>query len=161
MHGLQLTQSGMIAMAVTLASLYACAQRSAQDISVTPPPESALSIRQAQLLQPEALNRVLQTTRDGKPLVLQIGSHVLFAAAHVPGAECTGPAGLKSRVASLPRTKFIVLYRGCCTWNRCCNVAPAFKRLLSMGFTNVKVLYLADSFAAHWVERDYRIEQGH
>ena len=96
----------MIAVAVTLASLYPCAQSSAQDINATPLPKSALSIRQAQLLQPEALNRVLQTTQDGKPLVKQIGSHVRYAAAHVPREECTGPAGLKSRVASLPRTKF-------------------------------------------------------
>jgi hypothetical protein len=30
-----------------------------------------------------------------------------------------------------------------------------------MGFTNVKVLYLADNFGADWVDRGYPVERGH
>jgi hypothetical protein len=29
-----------------------------------------------------------------------------------------------------------------------------------MGFTNVKVLYLADNFGANWVDKGYPVERG-
>ena len=45
----------------------------------TPPPESAASISAAQLIQPEELNHLLHATGANKPLVLQVGSHMLFA----------------------------------------------------------------------------------
>jgi rhodanese-related sulfurtransferase len=121
----------------------------------------------AQLLQPEALNRLLQAAGAEKPLVLQVGSHVLFAEAHIPGAEYAGqgsqPAGiqqLQNRVSALSRKKLIVLYCGCCPWNRCPNVGPAFAKLREIGFSNVKVLYLADNFGANWVEKGYAVEKG-
>jgi hypothetical protein len=30
-----------------------------------------------------------------------------------------------------------------------------------MGFTNVKVLFLADNFGTSWVNQGYRVERGH
>jgi|CZKL01.1.fsa_nt_gi hypothetical protein len=47
-----------------------------------------------------------------------------------------------------------------CALNRCCNVAPAFTKLRNMGFTNVKVLYLADNFGISWANQGYRVERG-
>lgn len=162
-----IVRSGTIAVLVTLASLFAQAQWPVSDAGAAAPPGSALSIPQAQLVQPDALNRVLRAAGPGKPLVLQVGSHVLFAEAHIPGAEYAGPGSqpaglqlLQSRVASLPRTKFIVLYCGCCPWERCPNVAPASTKLRDMGFTNVKVLYLPDNFGVNWVNKGYPAEQG-
>jgi hypothetical protein len=150
----------MITLLLVLASLFACAQKTTLDSSAAAPRAEDLSIPHTQLIQPDALIRLLKAARADRPLVLQVGSHVLYAEAHVPGAKYTGPAGLQERVASLPRTRFIVLYCGCCTWNRCCNVAPAFTKLRSMGFTNVKVLYLADNFGISWVNEGYRVERG-
>jgi hypothetical protein len=119
------------------------------------------------LLQAETLNHLLQTAGNSKPLVLQVGSHVLFAQAHIPSSEYIGPGSqpeglqqLQKRVAPLPKKKFIVLYCGCCPWNRCPNVGPAYKLLHDMSFTNVKVLYLANNFGADWVDKGYHVEQG-
>jgi len=53
-----------------------------------------------------------------------------------------------------------VLYCGCCPWNRCPNVGPAFSKMREMGFSNVKVLYLADNFGTNWVEKGYPVEKG-
>lgn len=131
------------------------------------PPESALSISKANLLQPDELNRLLQAGNADRPLVLQVGSHVLFAESHIQGSEYAGagsqPAGLEQlqhRVASLPRGTFIVLYCGCCPWNRCPNIGPAFRRLQDLGFTHVKVLYIADNFGADWVSKGFPVEHG-
>jgi hypothetical protein len=133
-----------------------------------PPPASALTIPASVLLQPEELNRLLQTPTAERPLVLQVGSHVLFAQAHIPRAEYAGPGSqdagaqiLRNRVASLPRKTFIVIYCGCCPWNRCPNLGPAYKLLLDMGFTRVKVLYLAENFGADWVNKGFPVESAH
>ena len=158
-------RSGTIAVLAILLIVhtYCPAQFSGSAVS----PQSAFSIPQAQLIQPDELNRLLQTSGAAKPLILQVGSHVLFAEAHIQGAEYAGPgsqaAGLKQlqdRVASLSHKTFIVLYCGCCPWNRCPNLGPAYWQLNNLGFTYVKVLYLADNFGADWVNMGYPVEQG-
>jgi rhodanese-related sulfurtransferase len=132
-----------------------------------PPPDSAASIPATQLLQPDELNRLLHDQGAIKPLVLQVGSHMLFAQAHIPGSEYAGAgsqadglAQLRTRVALLNRKSFIVLYCGCCPWSRCPNVGPAFKLLRDLGFTNVKVLYIANNLGTDWVDKGYPVESG-
>lgn len=127
--------------------------------------ESAFSIPQAQLIQPEALSRLLATTVG--PLILQVGSHVMFSQAHIRGAVYAGPgsqpSGLKlleSKLASSRKDRFIVLYCGCCPWNHCPNVGPAYRRLHDLGFTNVKVLYIANNFGDDWVNKGYPVDHG-
>lgn len=139
----------------------------AQAPSGAPSENSATSIPQAQQIQPEELNRLLQAGGADKPLVLQVGSRVLFAQAHIAGSEYVGPGsqpeGLKNlekRVASLKRDTPIVLYCGCCPWNRCPNVAAANRLLQHMGFTQAKVLYIAENFGADWVSKGYAVASG-
>jgi hypothetical protein len=119
-----------------------------------------------QIIQPEDLVKVLQS-KGKKPLLLQIGSRVLYAQAHIPGSEYIGagstPDGLRQlrkRVESLPRAQPIVLYCGCCPWSHCPNVHPAYEELNSMGFTQVKVLYILNNFGADWVQKGYPVASG-
>lgn len=128
-------------------------------------PLSAAMIPQDQLIQPDKLHRELQShPRD--LLILQVGSHVLFDEAHIPGSEYAGPGSrpagldaLRTRVASLPRSKPIVIYCGCCPWDKCPNIAPAWQLLRHMGFTHVRALYIADNFGADWVAKGYPAEK--
>jgi len=101
------------------------------------------------------------------PLVIQVGFRVLYVQAHIPGSEYTGPASsaegirqLRKRVEALPRTQSIVLYCGCCPWDKCPNVNPAYNELRAMGFTNVRVLYIADNFGKDWVDKGYPVAKG-
>jgi thiosulfate/3-mercaptopyruvate sulfurtransferase len=167
MNSRPIVRLGMTMLLVTLASQFAQAQSPTANASAAMPPGSALPIPQTLLIQPDALNHLLQTPGAEKPLVLQVGSHVLYAQAHIPGSEYAGPGSqstglevLASRVASIPHKSFIVIYCGCCPWNHCPNIAPALARLQEMGFTNVKVLYLADNFGTNWVSKGYPVEQG-
>jgi hypothetical protein len=132
-----------------------------------PSPDSAFSIPTAQLIQPEDLNRILQAKSANRPLILQVGSHMLFAQAHIAGSEYAGagaqPDGLnqlKTRVTALPRKSFIVLYCGCCPWTRCPNIGAAYNLLHQMGFTNVKALYLANNLGTDWVDKGYPVDRG-
>lgn len=145
--------------------LLCVAAAAAQITAPSSGPGSALSIPQASLIQPEALAHLLHSDDPHKPLVLQVGSHVLFSEAHIPGSVYEGPGSqpeglqvLHDKAASLSRNQFIVLYCGCCPWNHCPNIAPAFHQLRSMGFTNVKVLYLPDNFGTDWVKKGYPVE---
>ncbi len=121
----------------------------------------------SRLVNPDQLVKILQSGTSEKPLMLQVGSHVLYTQAHIPGSEYIGPASseiglqsLRKRVESLPRNKFIVLYCGCCPWSHCPNVKPADDALHAMGFTNVKILYIANNFGADWVEKGYPVAKG-
>jgi rhodanese-related sulfurtransferase len=155
-----------------LASLVFCftfniVQCSAQFIPLTGP-GSTYSIPQTQLIQPEALVHLMQAKGTDKPLLLQVGSHLLFDEAHIAGSVYAGagsqPAGLqqlKSMVATLSKKKPIVLYCGCCPWNRCPNLAPAYKQLSDLGFTNVKVLNLPNNLGDDWVAKGYPVERSH
>jgi len=156
-------RAALIAVFAVMAVPFARAQG-----AETAPTSSAYSIPEAQLVQPKALESMLRTEGPKGPLVLQVGSHMLFDEAHIRGAVYAGPGSqqagqelLRSRVAQLPRTKAIVIYCGCCPWQRCPNIGPAFAVLREMGFTNVKALYLAENFGADWVAKGYPVEQSH
>lgn len=127
----------------------------------------ATSIPAAQQISPEQLMNLLQGSSTQKPLLLHVGSHVLYAQAHIPGSEYIGPGSseagleqLRKRVESLPRTKFIVLYCGCCPWSHCPNIKPALDALLAMGFTRIKTLYIANNFGTDWVDKGYPTAKG-
>ncbi len=127
----------------------------------------ATSIPASRLINPEELVKILQSSKGEKPLLIQVGSHVLYEQAHIPGSEYIGPASsesgiqqLRERVQPLPRKKFIVIYCGCCPWSHCPNVKPADDALRALGFTNVKVLYIPENFGANWVAKGYPVAKG-
>jgi len=120
-----------------------------------------------QLIQPAELNKILQGPAKQRPLIIHVGFRSLYEQAHVPGSEYVGAASsaegskeLHRRVEGLPRNRFIVLYCGCCPWSHCPNVQPAYKELRSMGFRNVRVLYIESNFGADWVDKGYPVSKG-
>jgi len=124
-------------------------------------------IPSTRLINPDELVKILQSSKGEKPLMIQVGSHVLFSQAHIPGSEYIGPASseqglqqVRKRVESLPRNKSIILYCGCCPWNHCPNVKPADDALHAMGFTNVRVVYFANNFGVDWVDKGYPVAKG-
>jgi len=127
----------------------------------------AATIPESALIQPAALVAALQDSSEGKPLILQVGAHVLFIQSHIPGSEYVGPGeeeagleALRTRVGKLPRETPIVVYCGCCPWDHCRNIGGAFAALQSLGFTQVKVLYLESDFGSNWVDRGYPVARG-
>ena len=129
--------------------------------------DQASLIPSSRLISPEDLVKILQSGNGEKPLAIQVGSHVLYSEAHIPGSQYLGPAStegglqlLRKRMDTLPRNKFIVLYCGCCPWSHCPNIKPADDALRAMGFTNVRVLYIADNFGVNWVDKGYPFAKG-
>ena len=147
---------------LAIPSLFAAIASPQTSPSNTPQSGSALATPGDRQIEPGELHRTLQASDHPAPLVLQVGSHMLYTEAHIPGAEYVGPASqpaglaiLRRRVESLPRDRAIVLYCGCCPWTRCPNIAPALQLLSEMGFTNAKVLHIDQNFGADWVRKGY------
>lgn len=122
----------------------------------------------AQALQAADLVGELGNAKGGSaPTILYVGFRTLFEGGHVPGASFRGTASkeeglaeLKKWVGALPRSTNLVIYCGCCPFDRCPNIRPAYAALHEMGFTHVRVLVLPTSFAADWVEKGYPMEKG-
>ena len=114
-------------------------------------------------IEPAELAATLQSNAD-RPLVLQVGSRLLFEQAHIPGAEYVGAAGqdagleaLAARVQKVDRAQPIVIYCGCCPWPKCPNIRRAYDKLAGMGFTHLQVLHIPENFGADWVDKGYPV----
>lgn len=128
---------------------------------------AASVIPPADLVQPAQLAHLLSSGGGAVPVILQVGSHVLYDQAHIPGAEYAGPAGspsglqvLRSRAEKMNRTQPVVLYCGCCPWSKCPNIGAAYQLMHSLGFSHLKVLYIAGNFGADWADKGYPTVQG-
>ncbi len=122
----------------------------------------------AQVLQAADVVREIGDAKSGtSPTVIYVGFRTLFEGGHVPGASFHGTASaekglaeLKKWLDTLPRSTNLIVYCGCCPFDRCPNIRPAYKALHQMGFMHVRVLVLPTSFAADWVEKGYPMQKG-
>jgi len=129
--------------------------------------QQASQIPESRRIDADELVKILESARGEKALVIDVGSHVLYSQAHIPGSEYVGPAStenglqlLRKRVQALPRAQFIVIYCGCCPWTHCPNVKPADDALQALGFKNVKTLYIPTNFGTDWVDKGYPVAKG-
>ncbi len=120
---------------------------------------------EAGLLQPEELAKKLASP-ESKPSVVYVGFPVLYRAAHIPGALLLGPcskpdalANLRKIAAGWSRNQEIVLYCGCCPFDHCPNVRPAYSALRQTGFTRLTVLDIPTNFHADWTVKGYPTEK--
>jgi hypothetical protein len=109
------------------------------------------------LVQPEQVAKDLKT-----PLLIHVGFPVLYRSVHIAGSVFAGPgskdegiADLKKAVAGQPRTREIVLYCGCCPFDKCPNIRPAFAALHEMGFTRVKAMVLPTNLKTDWIDKGF------
>ena len=113
------------------------------------------------LVQPTELAAQL-AAKGPAPAVFMVGPNVLYRSRHIPGSVFAGPgqneaglAMLKAEAGKLARDREVVVYCGCCPWDRCPNVKPAVALLKQMGFAKAKALYLATGFKADWLDQEH------
>jgi hypothetical protein len=147
-------------------SLFAALFAVATFASAQGPAKSAGDVPAASRIQPAELVNAMKTGGQ-KPAVLYVGPKAFYAQGHIPGADYIGPVGkpdglaeLRTRVASLPKSMPVVIYCGCCPWDHCPNIRPAFAELKKEGFSNVRVLYLATSFGVDWKDKGLPVASG-
>ena len=119
------------------------------------------------LIAPSQLNSQLAGVKLGKIVLIHVGFHMMYQMAHIPGSQYAGAASrpdalaaLKKLVANLPRNQQIVIYCGCCPWNNCPNIRPAFEALKEMGFVNLKALDIPERLGDDWTAKGYPVVKG-
>jgi len=127
---------------------------------------AAREIPAANQIEPKQWAEMLAQSKE-KPAAVCVGFQFLYTSAHVPGAVYLGPARtdagldlLRKWAEKLPRNKMLLIYCGCCPWDNCPNIHPAFEALRKMGFTRIKVVHITQDFDKDWVEQGFPIEKG-
>ena len=118
-----------------------------------------------QIIRPAELAKLIAGPAADAPLLLHVGFKPLFRGGAIPGSRYVGPgrtaegiASLKRAVKGLPNDRSIVLYCGCCPWDHCPNMRPAFKAMRQLGFTHVRALYITKNLDTDWVDKGFPIE---
>ena len=110
-----------------------------------------------QLLAPADLAKTINDPNAKQPVIFSIGPGAL-----IKGSTDIGPAKekenlekLKKQLEKLPRDTRIVIYCGCCPFEHCPNVRPAFNLLNEMKFTNHRLLNLEHNIKIDWLDKKY------
>ena len=116
-------------------------------------------------LTPEALNKRLQAGE--RPHLYHVGFGVLYRNKHIAHSEFAGPGSkpeglvaLKKAVAGLKKDEPILIYCGCCPWDKCPNMRPAYQALEGMGFKHIQMLSIPTNLAKDWIDKGYATEAG-
>ena|SRR5215831_6298608 len=122
---------------------------------------------QGQLMTPEELAKELSSTEAAKPTLISLTFRVAYQSGHIPGSLHFGPGrdpktieDLKEWAKSVPKNKKVVLYCGCCPWDHCPNVRPAFQALKEMGLTQLRVVKIPNNLGTDWADKGYPIDRG-
>lgn len=125
----------------------------------------ALKLPKGDLVEPAALVAQLKGPVTKRPLLLHVGFKMLYAQSHIPGSVYTGAAnsdvgiqGLEAKLKGVPKSKELLIYCGCCPWQKCPNVAAAHKKAKALGYKKVKVLHIANNFGDDWAAKGYPVE---
>jgi thiosulfate/3-mercaptopyruvate sulfurtransferase len=113
------------------------------------------------LIQPDQAAKELKSA-----LVIHVGFPVLYRSAHItgtsfagPGSKAEGIADLKKAVAGQPHDRDIILYCGCCPFDKCPNIRPALAALHEMGFTHVKAMMVETNLKTDWIDKGFPTEK--
>jgi hypothetical protein len=111
----------------------------------------------SQLMAPADLAAKLTHPGTEKILVYSVGPGAL-----IRGSVDMGPAHekenldkFKQALDKLPRNAEVVIYCGCCPFDRCPNIRPAFSLLVEMKFVNAHLLNLEHNIRTDWVSKGY------
>lgn len=114
-----------------------------------------------QLMAPADLASLLNNPNAKKPVVYSVGPGAL-----IRGSIDMGPAHekvnlekLKEAISRLPKNADIVIYCGCCPFDRCPNIRPAFTLLNEMKYSNARLLNLEHNIKTDWVAKGYPSEE--
>lgn len=129
--------------------LFGCAQSQAQK------PENWTA---DQLVEPAQLAETLASNKD-IPVIFNIGPGAIIPHSIDMGVanDEANLARFKTGIARLPKNTNIVVYCGCCPFEKCPNVRPAIDLLKKMEFTNYHLLNIPNNIKTDWIAKGYPI----
>ena len=114
-----------------------------------------------QLLAPADLARAMNDPQAKQPIIFSIGPGAVIKGSIDIGAarDKENLDKLKKQLLALPKDAAIVIYCGCCPFEHCPNVRPAFSLLNEMKFTRHKLLNLEHNIKTDWINKGYPVEK--
>ena len=114
----------------------------------------------ADLMSPASLAAMIKNSKASKPVIFNIG-----VVENIKGARNMGGASekenldrFKKGLSTIPKTSTVVVYCGCCPFDRCPNIRPAFTALKAAGFKKGKLLNLPTNIKVDWINKGYPVE---
>jgi hypothetical protein len=116
---------------------------------------------ESQLMAPADLAAMISDPLAKKPVIICVGPGAL-----IKGSVDAGPAKekanlekLKTELDRLPKETEVVIYCGCCPFDHCPNIRPAFTMLNEMKFTRGRLLNIEHNLGTDWVSKGYPQEK--
>lgn len=114
----------------------------------------------SQLIEPADLAAIINHPTAQQPLVICVGPSGL-----IKGSVDAGPAHeaanlekLRTLLGKENRDREVVIYCGCCPFNHCPNIRPAFALLNEMHFTHARLLDLSHNIRVDWIDHGYPVK---
>jgi hypothetical protein len=110
-----------------------------------------------QLLEPSALANTMKNDQAAQPKIFCVGPGALIPHSIDvgPGKEKENIEKLRAELTKLPKDASVVIYCGCCPFERCPNVRPAFTLLNEMKFSHAKLLNLPHNLKTDWIDKGF------
>ena len=115
----------------------------------------------AQLVEPAGLAAEINHPSAHPPLVISVGPSGL-----IKGSVEAGPAKeganldkLRALLTKEDRNREVIIYCGCCPFDRCPNVRPAFRLLTEMKFNHARLLNLSHNIKTDWIDHGYPVKE--
>jgi hypothetical protein len=110
-----------------------------------------------QIMEPAALAAIIKDTTARQPTIICVGPgaiirHSIDAG---PARDNANLQKLRQQLEKLPKDATVVIYCGCCPFDRCPNIRPAFRLLKEMKFTHARLLNLATNIKVDWIDKGY------
>lgn len=110
-----------------------------------------------QLMATNVLAAKIKGNQTADVLILSIGPDAI-----IKGSVDIGPtqeeanlAKLKNYLKQVPKDKKVILYCGCCPFDKCPNIRPAFSALDKTGFKKTELLNIPKNIKVDWIDKDY------
>jgi len=114
-----------------------------------------------QLMEPAVLAEKLNTGKMENTYIFNIGPAGEIKNSIAIGAtqEAGNLTAFKNRLTRIPKDAAVVIYCGCCPFEHCPNIRPAFELLNEMKFSNAKLLDLPKNLKVNWIDYGYPMQK--
>lgn len=109
-----------------------------------------------QLMQPETLADKIKKN-NAIPVIISVGPDAPIPGSIINGMtnDKTGIDKFKKTLQRYPKKQEIVVYCGCCPFDKCPNVRPAIKALKEMKFYNYYLLNIPNNIRKDWIDKGF------
>lgn len=110
-----------------------------------------------QLMESSELAKLIMDTTARQPTIICVGPGALIqhSVDAGPARDQANLDKLRGELNKLSKDAPVVIYCGCCPFDRCPNIRPAFRLLKEMKFTHARLLNLSTNIKVDWINKGY------